>query len=221
MAVPRPVLPRPALPRSTIARSTARAPGSRSSATQTTISRAPHSAAATSAPSSTRWGDHASSVRSLALAGSPSMALTTISGRRPLLVTASHLAAAGNPPPPLPVRPAAATSAQTAWLQLRSSLRGSVNGPCTATWASRLGAAGASAPVRSRRSTRSIVAVVIGGSSPGVGWRWQQHVQSERRMPRVWRRMPDVQSMHSDGPLPQLVAQSLPRRGFAAAQHGW
>ena len=47
-----------------------------------TISRAPTASAASSAPSSTRCGASSSSVRSLALSGSPSAALTTIA-RRP------------------------------------------------------------------------------------------------------------------------------------------
>ena len=112
---------------------TARAVASRSSATQTTITeRAPDRAAASSAPSRTRWGDQVRRVRSLALAGSPSMALTTTTGRRPERRTASHLAAAGKPPPPRPVSPEAATSARRASAQAgrrRRARRGGRGGP--------------------------------------------------------------------------------------------
>ena len=61
---------------------------------------APMAVAATSAPSSTRWGAQVRRIRSLALAGSPSMPLTTSTGRAPPRPRLRHLTAAGKPGSP-------------------------------------------------------------------------------------------------------------------------
>ncbi len=63
--------------RSVVARCTAAPTHGRSSELTTWISRAPSARAAITAPSSTRCGATSSSALSLALAGSPSAALTT------------------------------------------------------------------------------------------------------------------------------------------------
>src|ERR1700722_4041106 len=68
-------------------------------------------AAASDAPSSTRWGSFVRRKASFRLAGSPSGPLATTTGRRtrpPL--TARHLAPTGNQAPPWPRRPLASSS---------------------------------------------------------------------------------------------------------------
>ena len=60
---------------------------------------------------STRWGAHDNRVRSLALAGSPSMALTTTVGLPPAERTVASLRADGNDAPPRPDSPDASTRA--------------------------------------------------------------------------------------------------------------
>ena len=77
----------------------------------TTTSPAPAIPAARTAPSSTRCGSVASSTLSLALAGSPSVPLTTTTGRPGAAATAASLRAVGKAAPPRPVSPARPTSA--------------------------------------------------------------------------------------------------------------
>jgi hypothetical protein len=71
----------------------------------TITSRAPHTSAASTAPSSTRCGRREVSSRSLALAGSVSEALTTTALARRRRATASSLTAVGKSAPPRPRRP--------------------------------------------------------------------------------------------------------------------
>src|ERR1019366_5461889 len=91
--------------RSFTARTTPAKMSGRSPATHSTILVAPRALAASSAPSSTRWGTHDRSTLSLALAGSPSMALTTRVGFPIADPTSLSLVAEGNDAPPRPVSP--------------------------------------------------------------------------------------------------------------------
>ena len=77
----------------------------------TTAVRAPRAAAASTAPSSTRWGLCRSSALSFTLAGSPSAAFTTTIGRPGCAATAASFVPVGNPAPPRPRSPLASTSA--------------------------------------------------------------------------------------------------------------
>ena len=81
---------------------------------QIRTSRVPSARARISAPSSTRCGACRSSAASLPLAGSPSAALTTTTGRRRLAATARTLRATGKPAPPRPRSDADSASRTTA-----------------------------------------------------------------------------------------------------------
>ncbi len=96
--------------RSSSARRAATSSRSAPRSTHTRTSVAPMARAASSAPSSTRCGDDASRKRSLALAGSPSVPLTTTMGSPGTSSAARSLCTVGKPAPPRPRRPAASTS---------------------------------------------------------------------------------------------------------------
>ena len=97
--------------RSSRARRTAAATWWRPSGTQTVTRRARVAAARSCAPSSTRCGERMRRSLSLSLAGSPSMALTTMVPPGPPPWAAASLMAAGNPAPPRPPRPDASNRA--------------------------------------------------------------------------------------------------------------
>src|ERR1700746_334920 len=76
------------------------------------MSGAPTASAARRAPSITRWGRVAISVRSFRLSGSPSAPLASTTARPcARSATARHLRATGNPAPPRPSRLAASSPA--------------------------------------------------------------------------------------------------------------
>ena len=81
----------------------------------TITSEAPTAPAASTAPSSTRWGSRPSSSRSFALAGSVSEPLTTTGPTRRRPATARSLRAVGKSAPPRPRRPLRSTSSISWW----------------------------------------------------------------------------------------------------------
>ena len=105
-----------------------------SAATQILISEALTALAATSAPSRTRWGARVSSTWSFELAGSPSIALTTTTGRRLERDIVSHLRDVGNAAPPRPKRPDAAISSKNRDRDAWSVSPASDSGPWIARW---------------------------------------------------------------------------------------
>ena len=118
----------PLLLRSAMACATASAVLSRPVGTQTTTRLERHIAARYCAPSSTRWGVRFKSSLSLSLAGSPSIAFTTMVPPRPADDATASLTQVGKSPPPRPCSPDASRLAANVLRWWCPS--GRTNGPC-------------------------------------------------------------------------------------------
>ncbi len=101
---------------------------SRPSGTHTVTRWALVAAANSCAPSRTRCGDRINSSLSLSLAGSPSMALTTMVPPLPAAWATASLMAEGNPAPPRPANPEASSTDTNASCQPRAFPDGSGRG---------------------------------------------------------------------------------------------